>query len=177
MTQKDVNNSTSQCLEEIVDAMKTSAKSRDLLMNLIQFEGNRIDRIENKIDILMTSRADELEAEAERRMDIIGQNGNDGEHYEDDVWCNKESKKANLDDIAETTITPRALIELGFEEVYQDVDYGDPGYIFYTQEIKGVGFYSLGTDEEDFHVRMDNSDYEIRNLRKLGDLILSLNEL
>ena len=29
----------------------------------------------------MTSRADELETEAEKRMDIIGQNGNDGEHY------------------------------------------------------------------------------------------------
>ena len=71
----------------------------------------------------------------------------------------------------------KALIELGFEEVYQGVDYGEAGYIFYSHEIKGVGFYSLGTDEEDFHVRMDDSEYEVRNLSKLRDLILSLNEL
>ena len=96
---------------------------------------------------------------------------------EDDIWYNEESKKASLDDIAETTITPRALIELGFEEVYQDVDFGEPGYIYYSHEIKGVGFYSVDTECFDFHVKLDNSDYEIHNLRKLGDLILSLNEL
>jgi len=81
------------------------------------------------------------------------------------------------DGIAETEITPRALIELGFEEIYQGVDFGEPGYIFYSHEIKGVGFYSVDTDSKDFHVRLDNSEYEIRNLRKLGDLILSLKEL
>ena len=69
------------------------------------------------------------------------------------------------------------LIEFGDTEVYQDVDYGEPGYIFYSHEIKGVGFYSVDTDDKDFHVRMDNGDYEIRNLRKLRDLILSLNEV
>ena len=77
----------------------------------------------------------------------------------------------------EVTITPRALIELGFKEVYQGIDFGEPGYIFYSHEIKGVGFYSLDTDSKDFHVKMDHSEYEIRNLRKLGDLILSLKEL
>ena len=87
----------------------------------------------------------------------------------------KELKRIITED--ETTITPRALIELGFNEVYQDVDFGEPGYIFYSHEIKGVGFYSVDTDDKDFHIRMDNSDYEIRNLRKLRDLILSLNEV
>ena len=61
--------------------------------------------------------------------------------------------------------------------MYQDVDYGEPGYIYYTHQIKGVGFYSLDTESEEFHVKLDDSDYEIRNLRKLGDLILSLNEV
>ena len=95
--------------------------------------------------------------------------------YQRDMGKVKELKRTVTED--ETTITPRALIELGFEEIYQDVDYGEPGYIFYSHEIKGVGFYSVDTDDKDFHVRMDNSDYEIRNLRKLRDLILSLNEV
>ena len=52
MTQKDVNDSVSQCFEEIVDAMKTSAKSRDLLLKLLALERNRIDSLEGKIDLL-----------------------------------------------------------------------------------------------------------------------------
>ena len=97
------------------------------------------------------------------------------DRYQRDMGKVKELKRTITED--ETTITPKALIELGFEEVYQGVDYGEAGYIFYSHEIKGVGFYSLGTDEEDFHVRMDDSEYEVRNLSKLRDLILSLNEL
>ena len=96
------------------------------------------------------------------------------------VYLNKGSSlrvRVVSKEMVETTITPRDLIELGFEEVYQDVDYGEPGYIFYSHEIKGVGFYSVDTDDKDFHVRMDNGDYEIRNLRKLRNLILNLNEI
>ena len=105
-----------------------------------------------------------------------GESGVDLEKgYQREFGKVKELKRTITED--ETTITPRALIELGFEEVYQGVDYGEAGYIFYSHEIKGVGFYSLGTDEEDFHVRMDDSEYEVRNLSKLRNLILSLNEL
>ena len=151
--QQQINDKIAECLEDLSESMEMSAKNRDLMMRLIEFGDTRIDSLENKVDVLMSDRG------------------------EDDVWYNEESKKAILDDIADNTITPRALIELGFEEVYQDVDFGEAGYIFYSHEIKGVGFYSLGTDEEDFHVRMDDSEYEVRNLNKLRDLILSLKEL
>jgi hypothetical protein len=151
--QQQINDKIAECLEDLSESMEMFAKNRDLMMRLIEFGDTRIDSLENKVDVLMSDRG------------------------EDDVWYNEESKKAILDDIADTTITPRALIELGFEEVYQDVDFGEAGYIFYSHEIKGVGFYSLGTDEEDFHVRMDDSEYEVRNLNKLRDLILSLKEL
>jgi hypothetical protein len=151
--QQQINDKIAECLEDLSESMEMFAKNRDLMMRLIEFGDTRIDSLENKVDVLMSERG------------------------EDDVWYNEESKKAILDDIADTTITPRALIELGFEEVYQDVDFGEAGYIFYSHEIKGVGFYSLGTDEEDFHVRMDDSEYEVRNLNKLRDLILSLKEL
>jgi hypothetical protein len=151
--QQQINDKIAECLEDLSESMEMFAKNRDLMMRLIEFGDTRIDSLENKVDVLMSERG------------------------EDDVWYNEESKKAILDDIADNTITPRALIELGFEEVYQDVDFGEAGYIFYSHEIKGVGFYSLGTDEEDFHVRMDDSEYEVRNLNKLRDLILSLKEL
>ena len=158
--QQQINDKIAECLEDLSESMEMSAKNRDLMMRLIEFVDTRIDSVENKIDILMTERAETTT-----------------QTKEDDVWYNQESKKAILDDIADTTITPRALIELGFEEMYQDVDYGEPGYIYYSHEIKGVGFYSLDTDSADFHVRLDNSDYKIHNINKLRDLILSLNEL
>ena len=158
--QQQINDKIAECLEDLSESMEMSAKNRDLMMRLIEFVDTRIDSVENKIDILMTERAETTT-----------------QTKEDDVWYNQESKKAILDDIADTTITPRALIELGFEEVYQDVDFGEPGYIYYSHEIKGVGFYSLDTDSADFHVRLDNSDYKIHNINKLRDLILSLNEL
>ena len=147
--QQQINDKIAECLEDLSESMEMSAKNRDLIMRLIEFGDTRIDSVENKIDILMTERA-ELTPNENWELDY---------------------------DIADTTITPRALIELGFEEMYQDVDYGEPGYIYYTHQIKGVGFYSLDTESEEFHVKLDDSDYEIRNLRKLGDLILSLNEV
>jgi hypothetical protein len=147
-TQQQINDKIGECLEDLTESMEMFAKNRDLMMRLIEFGDTRIDSVENKIDILMRERC------------VVDKSIND-----------------ELDSIDETTITPRALIELGFEEVYQGVDYGEAGYIFYSLEIKGVGFYSLGTDEEDFHVRMDDSEYEVRNLNKLRDLILSLKEL
>ena len=158
--QQQINDKIGECFEDLSESMEMFAKNRDLMMRLVEFGDTRIDSLENKIDILMTERA-----EAATQI------------KEDDVWYNKESKKAILDDIADTTITPRDLIELGFEEMYQDVDYGEPGYIYYSREIKGVGFYSVDTECFDFHVKLDNSDYEIHNINKLRDLILSLNEL
>ena len=147
--QQQINDKIAECLEDLSESMEMSAKNRDLIMRLIEFGDTRIDSVENKIDILMTERA-ELTPNENWELDSITD---------------------------ETTITPRALIELGFEEVYQDVDFGEPGYIYYSHEIKGVGFYSVDTECFDFHVKLDNSDYEIHNINKLRDLILSLNEL
>ena len=146
--QKDINRAVLYCINGLIDTIKIRDNTIDIIKELLKFEGNRVDSLNNKVDILMSERC------------VVD-----------------ESIDNELDSITETTITPRALIELGFEEMYQDVDYGEPGYIFYSHEIKGVGFYSVDTDDKDFHIRMDNSDYEIRNLRKLRDLILSLNEV
>ena len=81
MTQQEEIKALCECVEGLTDAMKTASKSRDILRNVLQFEGHRIDALAAKIDMLIVDRANELEAEAEKRMDIIGQNGNDGEHY------------------------------------------------------------------------------------------------
>ena len=81
MTQQEDIKALYKCVEGLSEAMEAAAKSRDIVLNLMQFEACRIDALANKIDILMKSKEDEDEAKAERRMDIIGQNGNDGEHY------------------------------------------------------------------------------------------------
>ena len=81
MTQQEEIKSLCKSIEGLTDAMEQAAKSRDILLNVLQFEGHRIDALAAKIDMLMANRADEIEAEAEKRMNIIGQNGNDGEHY------------------------------------------------------------------------------------------------
>ena len=80
--------------------------------------------------------------------------------------------KAEEDEI----ITPRALIELGFHEVYQDVDLGDPGYIFYSKTINGIDFLSMDTDAEDFYVIV-GEDFKVKNLGKLRNFIITLKEL
>jgi hypothetical protein len=157
--QQQINDKIAECLEDLSESMEMSAKNRDLIMRLIEFGDTRIDSLENKIDILMSERA-----EAATQI------------KEDDVWYNQESKKAILDDIADNTITPRALIELGFEEVYQDVDYGEPGYIFYSRTINGIDFLSMDTEAEDFYVIV-GEDFKVKNLGKLRNFIITLKEL
>ena len=182
--QQQINDKIGECFEDLSESMEMFAKNRDLIMRLIEFGDTRIDSLENKIDILMTERAEltpnensELYEPCPNVVRVVNKEMAGFKVSEDDVWYNEESKKAILDDIADTTITPRDLIELGFEEMYQDVDFGEPGYIYYSHEIKGVGFYSVDTECFDFHVKLDNSDYEIHNINKLRDLILSLNEI
>ena len=67
MTQQEQINSLCECVEGLTDAMEQEGKSRDILVNVLEFEGLRIDSLAKKIDLLMESRADELEAEAEKR--------------------------------------------------------------------------------------------------------------
>tara|TARA_R110000824_G_scaffold26310_1_gene90559 strand:- start:136 stop:471 length:336 start_codon:yes stop_codon:yes gene_type:complete len=94
--------------------------------------------------------------------------------YQRDMGKVKELKRTITED--ETTITPRALIELGFHEVYQDVDLGDPGYIFYSKTINGIDFLSMDTDAEDFYVII-GEDFKVKNLGKLRNFIIALKEL
>ena len=110
--QEEFNEVVFESIEGLRDALKTGSASRDVLLKIIKFEGTRLDSLDNKVDILMSERA-ELTPNENWELDSITD---------------------------ETTITPRALIELGFHEVYQDVDLGDPGYIFYSKTINGIDF-------------------------------------
>jgi hypothetical protein len=157
--QEEFNEVVFESIEGLRDALKTGSASRDVLLKIIKFEGTRLDSLDNKVDILMSERA-----EAATQI------------KEDDAWYNKESKKAILDDIADVTITPRALIELGFHEVYQDVDFGEPGYIFYSRTINGIDLLSMDTEAEDFYVIV-GEDFKVKNLGKLRNFIITLKEL
>lgn len=81
-----------------------------------------------------------------------------------------------LDSIAETTITPKALLDLGFTEEYQPPCDGEVGFIYYAFSKHGVELLSSVKGSDDFCVFFENQ-FEVHNLRKLGDLILSLNEV
>ena len=83
--QQQINDKIGECLEDLSESMEMSAKNRDLMMRLIEFGDTRIDSLENKIDILMTDRAEREELELAKK---------DAEK-EDDVWYNEESKKDN----------------------------------------------------------------------------------
>jgi hypothetical protein len=157
--QEEFNEAVFESIDGLRDALKTGSASRDVLLKIIKFEGTRLDSLDNKVDILMSER---VEAATQIK--------------EDDVWYNEESKKAILDDIADITITPRALIELGFDEMYQDVDYGEPGYIFYSRTINGIDFLSVDTGAEDFYVIV-GEDFKVKNLGKLRNFIITLKEL
>jgi len=83
----------------------------------------------------------------------------------------------DIDRIAETTITPKALLDLGFTEEYQPPIYGMAGFIYYDFSKHGIDLLSnTVSNEEPLYVFFENQ-FEIHNLRKLGDFILSLNEL
>lgn len=73
-------------------------------------------------------------------------------------------------------ITPKALLKLGFEEEYQPPIDNQAGYLYYSFKMRGIELLSNASDEDGWYVFNDDN-YEIHNLRKLGDLILSLNEL
>ena len=164
--QEEFNEAVFESIEGLQNVLKIGSESRDALLSIIKFEGTRLDSLDNKVDILMSERAEREEFELAKKE----------AEKEDDVWYNKESKKAILDDIADTTITPRALIELGFNEVYQDVDYGEPGYIFYSRTINGIDFLSMDTEAEDFYVIV-GEDFKVKNLGKLRNFIITLKEL
>tara|TARA_R110000851_G_scaffold321851_2_gene487481 strand:+ start:768 stop:1358 length:591 start_codon:yes stop_codon:yes gene_type:complete len=85
----------------------------------------------------------------------------------------------HLDALIQTQITPNALITLGFKEEYQHSIDGIAGFLYYTLTLNTVEFCStsLGEDEPLYVMLGHEGQFSIHNLRKLGDLILSLNEL
>ena len=64
-TQQRVNDKIAECLEDLSESIELSAKNRDIMMKLLKFEGHRIDTLENKIDLLMTDRAEDIAKKAE----------------------------------------------------------------------------------------------------------------
>lgn len=56
MTQQEQINSLCECIEGLTDAMEQEGKSRDILVNVLEFEGLRIDSLAKKIDLLMRER-------------------------------------------------------------------------------------------------------------------------
>lgn len=66
--QQQINDLTEEAIVEISKALKAGDKLVLSLMKLLQFEGNRIDALENKIDLLMTERA---EAIVDRNPDLF----------------------------------------------------------------------------------------------------------
>ena len=187
--QQQINETIGECLENLRDTLKIGSESRDVIMKLLQFEGNRIDTIENKIDLLMTERAEAIE-ERFKGIDFLNQTEkmelNETE-YLTSSKANADNlnaaKKAfdkscdeHLDRIAETEITPKALLKLGFEEEHQPPIDNQAGYLYYSFKMWGIELLSNASDEEGWYVFNDENQ-EIHNLRKLRDLVLSLNEL
>ena len=190
--QQQINDKIGECLEDLSESMEMFAKNRDLMMRLIEFGDTRIDSLENKIDILMTERT-ELTPNENWELDDIAELAKNSSktYYKDETEyllssdanaeCLEASKKAFEDSIedyldrerSDTEITPQALVDLGFKEVYQGIDQGDAGYIYYDLEVKGVGFLStsLGEDEP-LHVMLGYEEqHAIHNLAKLKELI------
>ena len=66
MTQQQQINSLCECLEGLTDAIEQAAKSRDIIMKLLKFESERIESLEDKIDLLMRERVRYNDIEQER---------------------------------------------------------------------------------------------------------------
>tara|TARA_R110000782_G_scaffold239218_1_gene325570 strand:- start:424 stop:630 length:207 start_codon:yes stop_codon:yes gene_type:complete len=60
MTQQEEIKALCECVEGLTEAMEQAAKSRDILLNVLQFEGHRIDALTAKIDMLIVDRVHEL---------------------------------------------------------------------------------------------------------------------
>ena len=67
--QEQINDTISEALMGLKEAHEYGGKSRELLLKLLQFEGNRIDTLENKIDLLMTERAEVITMRSQIKED------------------------------------------------------------------------------------------------------------
>lgn len=186
MTQENINDQITKALDQITEALVGGGKTRDALYQLIQLESARVDSAEDRIDILMDERGSRIANENAKKGQAV-----EPEHLttgEDDIFRLLNAKEdfeksiekhldKELDTITKTTITPKALLDLGFTEEYQSDEDGTPGYIYYNFSKHGVDLMTNEVrGEEPLYVFLENQ-YEVHNLRKLGDLILSLTEL
>ena len=178
MKQKDFNDNVTKVLDQITEALMSAGKTRDALYQLTQHESSRVDSAEDRIDILMSERGARIEDEDAKKCQV-----NDTEN----LTCGQLDKSQDLtrnsiisdaiDRIAKETITPQALIALGFTEEYQPPIDGCAGFIYYDFYMHGIDLLSNAiSNEEPLYVFFENQ-HEIHNLRKLGDLITALNEL
>lgn len=87
-----------------------------------------------------------------------------------------DSLDKELDSIAETTITPKALLDLGFEESYQHAMEGSEGYIYYEFEKHGISMLSAMSHEKPFYVFIENQR-EIHSLEKLTAFVSAIKSL
>jgi len=112
MTQNKLNSAVSSCLEELADAMKIASKSRDILMELLVFEGNRIDSLHDKMDILMTERAENKIDKTHYKQPLTEEESffaNEEIHFEDYNF-----EVATADSLERTWSDAESMVRLGF---------------------------------------------------------------
>jgi|TARA_R110000751_G_scaffold134837_4_gene237430 hypothetical protein len=97
---------------------------------------------------------------------------------ETDYLTSSKANKEHLDKAIKemgkgSDINPKALLSLGFEEVYQSPDMGEAGYIYYALNLYGIELLSTASDEGELKVVLGD-DTEINELSKLQSLVTSL---
>ena len=131
----------------------------------------RILLLENKVDLLMVERDESIKNSWEWTKEKINETD-----YLLSSKVNKESLEKALKESEAEAMTPKALLELGFKEIYQESNMGEAGYLYYEYNLHGVEFLSTTLDVKEFFV-FTQDNYEIHSLKKLSDLILSLRQL
>jgi len=172
MKQEEFNSNTLKALTQLTETLSDMGGTRDAMYQLIQLESSRVDSAEDRIDILMGERGSRIAAEDAKKED------------KDDNFLSmlnaRDDFNTSIDEHlerVETTITPRALLKLEFIELYQESEDGEPGYIYYNFKRHGIELTSSEVGGLFPLYVYTETSREINNLRKLGDLITSLNEL
>ena len=178
MTQEEFNESTLKVLTQLTETLSDMGKTRDAMYQLIQLESSRVDSAEDRIDILMGERGERISNESVKKSYATDtENLTEGQLDKSQDLTRNSIISDAIDRIAKETITPKALLDLGFIEEYQPPIDGCAGFIYYDFSMHGVDLLSTAvSNEEPLYVFFENQ-HEIHNLRKLGDLITALNEL
>ena len=152
MEQQDFNDKVTKVLDQITDALVSGGETRDALYQMMQLDSSRVDSLEDRIDILMGERS------------LL----NNKKDFEESIENHLEREGS--------TITPKELLNLGFVERYQEVECGEPGFMYYDFRIHGIDLATNDVGSTSLHVYTEDS-HEIHDLRKVKDLIIALNKL